>query len=213
MTRKAEYLTAELIEKWKEQFLHDKIRRQPFSISDSALLVVDMQNYFLDEKSHAFIPAGRTALPNIQNLISKFRDTNRPIIFTYFGVKDNEPDPIERWWGESIKNGSRESRIISELEPRKDDLIIRKPTYSSFNDTVLETFLQANNAKNLVISGVMANLCCEMAAREAFVRDFNVFFVMDATATQNEELHEATIKNLSHGFATPMLTMDFDISR
>ena len=208
MTEKTEYLTAELIEKWKKQFLHEKVRSQPFSISDSALLVVDMQNYFLDENANAFMPAGRSIIPNIQDLIQRFRDSNRPVIFTYFGVKENEPDPIERWWGESIRDGSRDSRIIPELDQKPNDLIIRKPTYSSFNDTVLESFLRANHIKNLVITGVMANLCCEMAAREAFVRDFNVFFVMDATATASEDLHTASLTNLTHGYATPLLTDD-----
>ena len=43
--------------------------------------------------------------------------------------------------------------------------------------------------------------CCETTARDAFIRDYRVFFVADATAAANEELHVASLKNLAYGFA------------
>ncbi len=56
------------------------------------------------------------------------------------------------------------------------------------------------------ITRVLTNLCCETAAREAFVRDFDVFFAIDATAAYNEEMHLATLMNFAYGFATPVTT-------
>lgn len=47
----------------------------------------------------------------------------------------------------------------------------------------------------------MTNCCCETTARDAFVHDYRVFFVADATATANRELHIASLKNLAFGFA------------
>lgn len=55
--------------------------------------------------------------------------------------------------------------------------------------------------KEVIVTGVMTNLCCETTAREAFVRGFRVFFSTDATATSLPELHDATLKNLAYGFA------------
>ncbi|HDR06062.1 MAG TPA: isochorismatase family protein, partial [Candidatus Coatesbacteria bacterium] len=49
-------------------------------------------------------------------------------------------------------------------------------------------------------------LCCETTARSAFVRDFDVFFPVDATAAYTEELHRASLLTLAHGFAVPLLT-------
>ncbi len=49
---------------------------------------------------------------------------------------------------------------------------------------------------NVVISGVLTNLCCETTARSAFVKDFNVFFLSDGNATASEEMHKATLLNL-----------------
>jgi isochorismate hydrolase len=54
----------------------------------------------------------------------------------------------------------------------------------------------------------MAHLCCETTARSAFVRGFEVFFVVDATATYNRQFHQSTLINLAHGFAIPVLTQE-----
>ena len=48
----------------------------------------------------------------------------------------------------------------------------------------------------------MTNLCCETSARDAFVRDFRVFFLVDGASTVNEDFHLATLMNLGYGFAT-----------
>ncbi|HDD44696.1 MAG TPA: isochorismatase family protein, partial [Candidatus Desulfofervidus auxilii] len=45
-------------------------------------------------------------------------------------------------------------------------------------------------------------------ARSAFMRNFEVFFVVDGTATYNRNFHLATLLNLSHGFAIPVLTQE-----
>lgn len=47
----------------------------------------------------------------------------------------------------------------------------------------------------------MTNLCCESTARDAYFRDFRIFFVADATGTAYEEMHTATLLNLAYGFA------------
>jgi len=58
----------------------------------------------------------------------------------------------------------------------------------------------------VLITGVMTHLCCETTAREAFVRDFKVFFAIDGTATKSDDLHVASLKTLTDGFAIPVTT-------
>ena len=38
------------------------------------------------------------------------------------------------------------------------------------------------------------------------MKDFNVYFVIDATATDFEDLHLSSLKTLSDGFAIPVKT-------
>lgn len=80
-------------------------------------------------------------------------------------------------------------------------MVTEKSTYSAFRNSGLDERLLEMGVKEVIVSGVMTNLCCETTAREAFVRGFRVFFSTDATATSDMDLHEATLKNLAYGFA------------
>ena len=51
------------------------------------------------------------------------------------------------------------------------------------------------------MSGIMTNLCCESTARDAYYRDYRVFFPADATGSVTEEMHLASLLNLAYGFA------------
>lgn len=193
---------------WKEALKISEKRWKDLDLSQSALLVIDMQRYFLDEQSHAFVPTAPEVVPNIQELIGLYRSNGRPVVYTYFAVEKGEKDPIGDWWGRTVSEGSKESFIINELKPAVHEKVFRKPSYSSFYKTELEKFLKDLNVHNVVITGVLTNLCCETTAREAFSRGFDVFVTMDATASFNEEMHLQSLKSLSYGCATPVATQD-----
>ncbi len=96
------------------------------------------------------------------------------------------------------------SQIIPEFD-LSQSVVIEKSQYDAFYQTRLEEILQQKGVRQLVICGVMTHLCCETTARSAFTRGFEVFFTIDGTATQNEAFHRATLLNLAHGFAVPVL--------
>lgn len=205
---KEEYLTFENLEsktqKWQEdlKLSAQKGNRFKFKSIDSILLVVDMQGYFLDEESHAFIPSSKTILPNVENLIKVYREAHLPLIYTRHAYLENEdPGIMARWWGDIISNEDPQSEIVTEILPLENDIVLRKTRYSAFIGTELEDILTIKMAKSIVICGVMTHLCCETTAREAFMKDFEVYFVMDATATQTEDLHLSSLRTLAGGFA------------
>tara|TARA_B100002003_G_C14044555_1_gene503176 strand:+ start:112 stop:771 length:660 start_codon:yes stop_codon:yes gene_type:complete len=199
---------AKKVRSWKKKLQETCKRCKSFDLLQSALVVVDMQHYFLDAGSHAFVPSSPAILPNVSKLIQLFRDAGRPVIFTYFAVEKHEQDPIGEWWGRTVYEGTTESRIVEEIAPEKDDLVIRKPSYSSFHGTELDSFLREQGSHSLLVTGVLTNLCCDTTAREAFSHGFDVFIAMDATASFNEEMHLSSLINLSYGFATPLSTED-----
>jgi nicotinamidase-related amidase len=97
--------------------------------------------------------------------------------------------------------GTKEAEIHKEIFPLPQEKIVKKHRYSAFYNTDLEIVLRCLGIKDLVISGIMTNLCCESTARDAYFRDFKVFFLMDGTGTVNEDLHLSSLKNLAFGFA------------
>ena len=160
-----------------------------------ALLVIDMQQYFL--------PVATPILGNVLSLIETCRSKDMRVIFTRHGHKDIAKDGgmLEKWWGDLIQYGSKDWELIKAIDPPDGDGILDKNRYSAFHETVLEDSLKSRKIEELIITGVLTNCCCETTARDAFVRDFRVFFVSDATATVDTDLHLASLKNLAYGFA------------
>ena len=186
-------------------FAADRSNRQThFSPSKSALLVLDMQRYFLDSDSHAFIPSAAAIIPEIRALIDTFRLKNLPVIFTrHINTPDNA-GMMAKWWRDSIRGDDPRSEIIHQLDTAHAKVIV-KSQYDAFYGTALQELLDSNRVEQLLICGVMTHLCCESTARAAFMHGFEVFFAIDGTATYNEEHQRATLLNLSHGFATLVL--------
>ena len=173
-----------------------------FRAESAALLVLDMQDYFLREGSHAFVPSALAILPKIQTLIKLFRATNRPIIFTRHINNDEDAGMMSRWWADLIRSDSPDSEIIA-LES-SSGIVIQKSQYDAFYKSSLDEILKGRGVDQVVVTGVMTHLCCETTARSAFVRGFQVFFCVDGTATYTEEMHRSSLLSLAHGFAIPV---------
>ena len=114
---------------------------------------------------------------------------------------------LARWWSETISEKSAESEIIHDFDLTKGT-IVKKCQYDAFYGTQLEADLEKHGVTQLVVTGVMTHLCCETTTRSAFVKGFEVFFTIDGTATASEDFHVATLLNLAHGFASPVLVED-----
>jgi nicotinamidase-related amidase len=115
---------------------------------------------------------------------------------------------LAEFWEEHVFEGTDGSEIHPSLDVRPDDFVVRKNRYSGFLNTNLDDILTGLKIKDLVITGVMTNLCCETTARDAFCRDYRVFFPADANGTACEEMHVASLINLAYGFATILRSSD-----
>jgi nicotinamidase-related amidase len=171
--------------------------------SRSALLVIDMQKFFLDPVSPTFTCGGLAILPGLERLIRAFRGAGRPVLFTRHV---HHPDDLDAgimgwWWKGKCIEGSPESEIHPAIAPLPREKVVFKHRYSAFFDTDLETVLRCLKVEDIVIAGIMTNICCESTARDAYYRDHRVFFLADGTGSINEEMHLASLLNLAFGFA------------
>ncbi len=181
-----------------------KIHKINFIPEQSALLVLDMQRYFLDANSHAYIQNALPIISKIKKLADVFNEKNLPVILTRHLNTKEDAKLIDRWWKDLISEKDNLSEIIPELN-FPNSIVIRKTQYDGFYQTPLEDILKEKGIVQIIITGVMTHLCCETTARSAFVRGFTVFFPVDGTATYNKNFHWATLLNLSHGFTIPVL--------
>jgi nicotinamidase-related amidase len=162
----------------------------------SLLLVIDVQNYF----SSMVNPI----LPQLLTTIDLCRRSSIPVLFTRHNHKSpSDYGMLGEWWdNDLVLDGTVEAELMPEIRRLAgQNEVVEKNTYSAFENTGLQERLVEMGVKEVIVTGVMTNLCCETTAREAFVKGFRVFFSTDATATLDLELHEATLKNLAYGFA------------
>jgi nicotinamidase-related amidase len=173
-----------------------------FRPARAALLVVDMQKVFASPEGSTFLPMSIPACERLVELVQTCRQSGVPVIFTRHVHTNPQMDggAMARWWSSLILEGSEEAELVDQLRPQNGERVIVKCRYSAFTGTPLDMVLRSLGVEDLIIGGVMTNLCCETTARDAFNRDFNVFFLGDGTATANEELHTSALKNISYGF-------------
>jgi ureidoacrylate peracid hydrolase len=181
--------------------------------TDTALLIIDMQNGFLDEKgSLARIGFPHEALqPAVQGcaqLVEAAREAGVPVIWTRYvyapglldgGLLPNELVPAMKEV-DSLVDGTWDAEIVPALVPREDEIIIDKSRPSSFYGTRLEPFLTSLGVRSLVLAGVTTNICVETTARDAGQRDYRTYVVRDATAEYDQARHEHALTTIGFTF-------------
>lgn len=209
---KTKYFTAENIDK-EAQGLANSLpeilleKKSSFQPEKTALLILDMQSYFLDPLSHAFIPSANAIVPGLIKLAQSYYTHNLPVIFTQHLNSQQDAGSMSHWWQDLITIDNPLSAIIPDFD-FSNRYVLRKSQYDAFYQTELQEILHTKRISQVLISGVMTHLCCETTARSAFMRGFEVFFLIDGTATYNRDYHLAALLNLSHGFATPILSSE-----
>jgi nicotinamidase-related amidase len=193
---------AEKAKLWLERIAPYNVHEMQLNRDASALLIVDMQQFFLDPQSPTFTCGGHAILPQLKRLLAAFREAERPVLFTrHVHHPDRLDAGIMGWWWEGMcVEGSPESEVHPDLRPLPREKVILKHRYSAFYNTDLDTVLRCLKIEDLVIAGVMTNMCCESTAREAYYRDYRVFFPADGTGSVTEEMHVASLLNTGFGF-------------
>ncbi|MCP4582957.1 MAG: cysteine hydrolase [candidate division Zixibacteria bacterium] len=179
-------------------------------ISKSALMIIDMQKFFVDESSSTFTEGSPAIVPNCQMLVESFRAASRPIIYTRHVHQSAEMDGgnMAWWWNDMCIDGTPESEIIDKLVPLKGDKVIKKHRYSAFYNTDLETTLRCLSIADIVFCGIMTNICVESTVRDAFFRDYRCFVPADAVGSVSEKLQIGALRSMAYGFASIRRTED-----
>lgn len=174
----------------------------PFSWSRAALLVVDMQEFFLDPASPAYMPQAFTAVENAAKLVRAFRSRKLPVLYTSHAHDDPAADGglMALWWQKVCLSNTRQAQI-SPILGAQDTEVLRKCRYSAFSSTGLEERLRAIGVDSLVVAGLKTDLCVESTVRAAFDRDIVCVAACDAMAAGDAQKHRNSLSAMSAGFA------------
>lgn len=158
---------------------------QQQKMENTALLIIDVQNdYFPGGKMT--LEKSEQAAENIRKVLDYFRNNHLPVIhIRHISTNDGATFFLPDTDGVKINN-----RVL----PQENEKIITKHFPSSFRETDLLNYLQSKKIKNLVITGMMTDVCVESTTRAAFDFGFSNTVIGDATATRNRELNGEVIK-------------------
>ena len=184
--------------------------KYPFDPLTTAVLIVDLQNDFLDPNG-AYGRSGTSnpdiaALPaKVGPLLAEVRKACGWIVSTQFTLvpgKNNEPfisnhlkelrpfltkgDFMPSSWGHSL---------VNELQPA--DITIEKVAYSAFYQSRLDFVLNRAGIKTLMVCGIVTNGGVASTVRDAHVRDFNTITLEDGCAAFSKETHDISIASLA----------------
>lgn len=196
----------------------------------TALLVIDMQEYFLNPQSpfarsmerrasgfadYYLERSSKTVEPNLQRLLTRFRDRGGRVIFTTVASEFPDGQDLSPTFQRMNAEAKGEigavvfpprndpwARVVDSLAPLESEAVINKTTFGGFASTGLDGALRNLGIDTLVIGGVVTNRCVETTARDATDRGYRVILVDDGTATFSPELQEMTMLSLmvSYGF-------------
>jgi len=166
--------------------------KYPVNPEKTAMLVVDMQNDFVQEGAPLEIPSARAMVPRLNRLLDVCRAHKILVIYIHHVIRGGDIDAGRLAdHHAAIRNnkaliaGTPNVEIYEGLKPRPGDLVVGKPRYSAFYGTDLEAILRSKGIDTLIISGTVTNVCCDSTARDAFSRDYKVIFLSDGTATRD----------------------------
>ncbi|MEX0732935.1 MAG: isochorismatase family cysteine hydrolase [Aquisalimonadaceae bacterium] len=172
----------------------------------TALVVVDMQNFFMADGEMGCCVEARDIVPNINRLAYAVRGSGGLVAW----IQNGAAAELMQGWAnleelyteekaalrrERMRPGCEAFELWSDLDVRENDARVVKSRYSAFapGASELETVLQQRGIENVLVVGVATNVCCESTARDAMMRGYRTLMVSDATATFTDAEHNAAL--------------------
>ncbi|KAJ4486102.1 Isochorismatase hydrolase [Lentinula aciculospora] len=190
----------------------------------SALVIIDMQNFFLhqDIRDH---PKGKTCVEPLLKVVLFFREKNIKILWVNWGLTDDELNTIPPSltpgfhanhgfrgfgtelpgdFGRVLMRGEKNSELYGPLqglyEEGRDngtDFWFHKNRMSGLRkQTLLEDFLEKNGIRSLFFAGVNSDQCVLGTLIDAYHKRCYCILIEDATATISPDAtYEAVLYN------------------
>jgi ureidoacrylate peracid hydrolase len=191
-------------------------RPHPFDVIEpakTALVVIDMQNYFMKPGFQGEVPMARKIVPTVNRLAAATRELGGHVVWvrnTTSGTRESwsvlhdwlqTPERRDRRYA-SMELGEEGNALWPELDVRPEDAQIVKNRYSAFvqGSSDIEAYLRGRGIDTLLIGGTATQVCCESSARDAMMLNFKVVMVPDALATYSDEDQNASLRAFYSNF-------------
>ena len=185
----------------------------PFDVLDprrTALVVIDLQNYFMKGEDGA---SARAIVPAVNRLAEELRERGGHVVW----VRNSTEGTLKSWsvkheflknpemgkyrYDEMSKNGDG-FKFWPALDIQPGDGKLVKKRFSAFiqGSSPIEKYLRERKIDTILVTGTATNVCCESTARDAMMLNFKVVMVADALAARSDEFHNASLSAFYSNF-------------
>ncbi len=166
--------------------------------SRAALLIHDMQDYFLDfyDPSAAPVPALLAAVLRLRQACDAL---GMPVFYTAQPAVQPPEDRalLTEFWGPGLPAKPDLAGIHASLAPAPHHVVLDKWRYSAFVRSDLEQQLKAAGRNQLIVCGIYAHIGCQVTCVDAFMRDIQPILVADAVADFSAAQHAQALDYVS----------------
>ncbi|WP_158010755.1 cysteine hydrolase family protein [Tardibacter chloracetimidivorans] len=180
---------------------------QQIDLARTALLVIDLQNGFIEPATSA-----DAIIPRVNRLAKALRSVGGTVAYLRHTGSDDPALSVPAWQKDipalarldrRMRPERTEHRLDSRLDVQADDLIVDKYRYSAFiaGSSTLHDELRDRKIENVIITGAFTNFCCESSGRDALMLGYRVIFVSDATMARTPQEHQMGLTAMQLAFA------------
>ena len=173
-----------------------------FDPQRTALVVVDLQNYFTRPDFQGYCAAATSVIPAANRLAGFLRERGGLVVWIQTSAQDADlfwshhhrhmlsPERSERRL-EQLAPSHEGFRLHPDVDFHAQDLCVIKRCYSALapGSSDLHEVLQAHGVDTILMAGTATNVCCESTGRDAMMMDYKCIMVSDALASFTEEEH------------------------
>ncbi|MCK4520991.1 MAG: cysteine hydrolase [Nanoarchaeota archaeon] len=180
-----------------------KTTQEKLNPKQTALIVVDVQNDFCDEKGlFAKLDEGvskfQKIIPDLLNLINEARKVNLPIIYiqAIYDKKYLPKNILERYKKQGLdklcQSGTWGADFYK-IKPKENEKVMVKHRYDAFTNPGLDKLLKSMKIKTLIMAGCTTDVCVDSTARTGFIKGYHIVAVEDCLATDKAQAQEYTL--------------------
>lgn len=180
--------------------------------AETALLVIDIQNTYLEPKENPvesarwqpfFERMNTVVIPNTAALQDWARATGIEVIHARIACL--KQDGRDRSLSQKkpgfnyllLPKDRADSQIVDAVAPRADEIVVTKTTDSALTGTNLRMILHNMGVKNVIVAGIFTDQCISSSVRSLADESFNVVVVEECCAAATEELHRHELEVLN----------------
>jgi nicotinamidase-related amidase len=170
--------------------LRETISNEGFTVSKSALLVMDVQRSVV-ERGYG----DADYLVRVREAASAARAAGVPVIYVVVGFRPGVPEVSSRnkifgaLAGRELPGGEQATQIHPDVAPEPGDIIVTKRRVSAFAGSDLDVVLRAQQIDHLILAGIATSGVVLSTVRQAADLDFTLTVLSDGCADNDPEVH------------------------